>query len=105
MRNRAQQLLRQRSEESTGEIEGTIRYVTVQKGPDQVVAQIGSDHPAAEYVERGTGLFGPHHTRIVPRHRKSLYFQSRKFGAVFADSSKGQPGKHYLRDALDASIF
>lgn len=105
VRDRARQLLRERSANPTGKIESTIRYVTEQIGPDRVVAQVGSDDPAAGYVERGTGIYGSHHQRITVRSRGSMFFVSRQFGDVFADSVKGQPGKHFLRDALDSTTL
>lgn len=105
MRDKAKQLLRERSAHPTGKIESSIRYVTREAGPDTIISQVGSDLKEADYVERGTGVFGPHQQRIRVRSRGSMFFKSPQFGDVFADSVRGQPGKHYLRDALTATTL
>ncbi len=99
-RDRARANLRDRSARPTGEIERTIRFAT-RETSEGLVAQVGSDHPRALDVERGTGIYGPHRTPIRPRHAKFLRFTPRSSArTVYARTVKGQPGKHYLRDAL-----
>lgn len=64
------------------------------------VAHVGSDLPEAEWVEKGTGVFGPHHTPIVPVTKKVMMFQVR--GAkVFAHQVQGQPARPFLEPALE----
>lgn len=54
-----------------------------------LVYVITNDTEYAEYVERGTGIFGPHKKRIYPKNARVLTF---KIGGirVFAHSIKGQ---------------
>jgi hypothetical protein len=120
VRDRARTLCAERSKHSTGRLPRSIRYTTVQlSDPDAVVAQVGSDEKHADWTERGTGVFGPHRTPIVPTRGQFLKFRSNTiastrstrgsgaFGAAqgrlfLVRSVRGQPAKHYLRDALDA---
>jgi hypothetical protein len=103
VRNRAKELLATRSDNDTGSLASTIRYVTVDRGKDGLAAQVGSDDERAIWVEEGTGVFGPHGTPIVPSRAPLLVFEN-SAGQVFRLASvEGQRGKHYLRDALDAA--
>jgi hypothetical protein len=105
VRDRARELARERSEESSGALPASIRYVTVEGlGEGTVVAQVGSDLRHARWVEDGTGIYGPRGRPIKPVRAKFLVFESRRFGRkIIASSVRGQPGKHYLRDALAAA--
>lgn len=80
------------------------------------VIEIGSDLEYALMVHNGTGIYGPHGTRIVPTHGSVLVFPlrasmeagssvaSRRGRIVFARSVAGQPANHYLSDALNAAV-
>lgn len=104
VRERARQLVGERSAEPTGELAGSIRFVTTRTGEDSYRAQVGSDLRKAIWVEEGTGVHGPHRTPIVPTGGQFMRFRSRMFvGFISARSVLGQPGKHYLRDALQAA--
>lgn len=105
VRDRARDLLNERSAEPTGKIASSIRYTTAEpRGEGRVAAQVGSDLLEADWVERGTGVYGPHATPIVPRRAKVMVFESRMTGGlVWVSQVRGQPGKHYLRDALQAA--
>lgn len=122
VRERAKLLLRERSAKSTGSIASTIRFTTVQAGPDEVRAQVGSDDPRATWVNNGTGVFGPRNAPIRARGQFMVFESSlstvrKRFirgqhrivsrsprGTVFARSIQGQPGKHFLEDALSAAF-
>jgi len=57
------------------------------------------------YPEEGTGLYGPLGQVIRPKRAPFLVFQPRGLGHVIrVRSVKGQPGQHYMRDALIAAI-
>lgn len=74
----------------------------IRRGP---VARIGTKTKYALYVHEGTGLYGPKHMLIRPKHGKVMVFTSRKTkGLVFAQSTKGMKGTPYLRDALIAVV-
>lgn len=70
---------------------------------------VGSPLPYAECVHEGTGLYGPHHTPIVPVTREFLKFKPKNPAAskdkrsyIFRRSVKGQKPQPFLADALRA---
>lgn len=68
------------------------------------VALIGSDLRYAMWVHRGTGIYGPAGTPIVPVRSPYLRFYWKKRGRwVTARSVRGQPGAFYLSRALGAA--
>jgi hypothetical protein len=112
VRDQAKINLRVRSHRPSGSastgLASTIHYVTHQTAAGWT-AQVGSDDIRAAWVEQGTGVFGPRKQYIHPRRRTFMVFQSytpsrRHPGSVivFATRSKGQPGKHFLKDAARA---
>jgi hypothetical protein len=105
VRDRARELAEARSAHSSGALPASIRYTTAElRGTKEVVAQVGSDLEHALWVEEGTGVFGPRGTPITPRSAAFLVFESEEFGRrIIASEVQGQPGKHYLRDALSAA--
>lgn len=50
----------------------------------------------ARYQNEGTGTFGPLGSRIYPRNRKALRFNSPITGITFAKSVAGAPGTFYF---------
>lgn len=74
----------------------------IRRGP---VARIGTKSKYGLYVHEGTGIYGPKHVPITPKHGKVLVFTSRKTNQlVFTRSVKGIKGTPYLRDALIAVV-
>ncbi len=62
---------------------------------------VGKAAPYAQWVESGTGIYGPFHAPIVPKTAKMLVWRNRYSGnMVAARSVKGQPGQHFMRDAV-----
>lgn len=58
--------------------------------------------PYAHYVHEGTGLYGPHRTKIVPKNKKALYWPG---AAHPVRSVKGQkPQPFLLRAAQETDI-
>jgi hypothetical protein len=63
--------------------------------------RVGSNEKYALWVEEGTGIYGPHHSPIIPRHTHFLVFKPKGSSVyVFAKSVKGRPATPYLRPAL-----
>ena len=62
-------------------------------------ASVGNSKLAsyAKYVHNGTGLYGPHKTRIVPKKKKALAF-TYKGKKVVCKSVKGQRAQPYLEE-------
>jgi hypothetical protein len=105
-----------------GGIYDTLDYV-VHKTTDGYIGRVGTTSPHAKWVEDGTGLYGPRHQLITPTSRRFMTFQSNIFSrrkpkpttervafqeqsriSIFTPSTRGQRGKHYLRDALAAAL-
>lgn len=75
------------------------------------LVRIGTKQKYARWVHEGTGLYGPHHQKIVPRSAQVLVFSSKKHGAkkgkfkgkVVVRSVKGMKPNAFLKDALPAA--
>lgn len=72
-----------------------------------IIVEVGSDLNYALAVHNGTGIYGPHGTRIVPTSGSLLVFPNRRGGGgsgrlVFARSVRGQRPNPYLKNALRA---
>jgi hypothetical protein len=84
---------------NTGLLRSSIRVqLTAWHGHPAV--RIGTNVTYARYVRRGTGIYGPFHRPIVPKHKKALAFTSKKYGRVVVRSVKGMQKNDFLRDAL-----
>lgn len=55
----------------------------------------------AEFVEEGTGLFGPKKQLIKPKDKKALAWNGPN-GMIFAKSTKGMKPKYYMKKAYDS---
>lgn len=56
------------------------------------------------WVTRGTGIYGPHRQRIVPRMKKALRFYYKPAGRVLVVRSvKGMRPNNFLVDAMPAA--
>lgn len=92
----------------------TMEVVTI---GDVVTTRIGSNLEYIVYVHEGTGIYGPHGTRIVPRNATVLrwpvknnsgtgrrrYRGGQTANFAFARSVKGVKGRPFLREALRAA--
>ncbi len=71
--------------DGTGEVELTAHY--------------------AVWVTGGTGLYGPHHTRIVPRRAPFLVFKPKGSPrTIYARSVRGQEPQPFLVNALNEEL-
>ncbi|MFJ9719883.1 HK97 gp10 family phage protein [Streptomyces sp. NPDC101213] len=67
---------------------------------DKVVGRVWSDDPVVEWLEKGTGIYGPRGQRIYPRRAKVLRWEDG--GRVFfAPSIKGMRPQPFMRRALE----
>lgn len=64
--------------------------------------QIGTGVSYAMDVEGGTGLYGPHHHRIVPKKPGGVLRWVDAAGVHFAKSTKGQKAQPFIRPSLQA---
>lgn len=92
---------------------------------ETVVADVTSDYRVTRWLEEGTGVFGPSHTRITAKGGRLLRFPNRGTGAftlrdtqrirgglpdprarwVFAHSVAGQKGHHmFKRTAVEMRV-
>lgn len=56
--------------------------------------------PYAKYVHEGTGLYGPHRTKIIPKGKKALYWPG---AAHPVKSVRGMKGNPFLLKAAQES--
>lgn len=74
------------------------RSVELEYRPIQIRVYPNSRY--AEYVEYGTGLFGPNKTYITPKRAKAMVFQG-KNGLVFTRRSKGQAPNPFVERTVE----
>ena len=78
--------------------------------PDGLAVRVGTGVYYALYVHDGTGIYGPKHMVIRPKHAKVLVFRSKVYGAkkgkfkgkVVVPYVRGMKPNPFLRDALPA---
>lgn len=57
---------------------------------------LGFTAPYAGYVHEGTGLYGPHKTKIVPKNKKAIYWSGAKHPVR---STRGMKDRPWVRHA------
>ncbi len=84
--------------EATGNLIGSMTTFVRREG-DHDVAIVGNTAKYAQYVHRGTGIYGPSRKPITPKKGKALRFE---IGGVvlFRRSVKGMRSRPFLRDAV-----
>lgn len=81
-------------ESGGGKLQGSIEMIP--RGP-YLFEYIGAKY--LKWVNDGTGLYGPHATRIVPVHSKFLYFEWK--GRMWClRSVKGQKGQKFVEKSM-----
>ena len=65
--------------------------------------EIRNDTYYLPWVNDGTGIYGPLHHRITPKHAKVLHFYW-KGNEWFLKSVKGQKGKHFVERSMTEVI-
>lgn len=86
---------------------------TVSFGQPVIGVEVGTSVSYALAVHNGTGIYGPHGTRVVPVNGRLMVFTPRKVGGtfvkrgsrtvVYAKSTTGQKPNPFLKDALVAA--
>lgn len=78
-----------------------MRHVTIGGEPG---VEVFTNVEYAMWVHEGTGIYGPRHAPIFPKHGRFLVFTPRGAGSpVFARSVRGMRGRPFLTDALSAA--
>lgn len=90
----------------TGRLRTSIRYEL--KIAHTVIGRVGTNVKYARWVHDGTGIYGPHSTRIYPKTKKALKWKSgthgtSKGGYVFAKYTLGMRPNRFLRNAMKAA--
>jgi hypothetical protein len=62
--------------------------------------EVGVRARHARWVQQGTGIYGPHHTPIVPVRSRFLRFQGSSGRMVYARSVRGQRPNDFLSRAM-----
>lgn len=97
----------------TGRGAASIDHVLIIRN-GRVVGIVGSDLEYLAYRHRGTGIYGPHASRIRPVSAKALKFlpkrgspsrgRPRRGAFVFAKSVAGAPANPFLVNALNTVL-
>lgn len=95
---------------NTGDLRSSIGVKLIEVAGKPAV-RIGTGKKYAHWVHDGTGVYGPHRTRIVPKTAKALVFASKTYGAkkgkfkgkVVVRSVRGMQKNEFLKDALPAA--
>jgi len=69
------------------------------------VVRVGTNVNYSMYVHEGTGIYGPRHAPIRPRHAKLLRFTAEDGTIVFTKQVKGQPARPFLERALQVAVI
>lgn len=77
--------------------------IEVDGGPGAAHGVLTYHAPYAQFVLRGTGIFGPKASPIKPVNGKYMVFRGRDGSLVFATETKGQPAQPFLQDAFRAA--
>jgi phage gpG-like protein len=106
---RVEGAIKRRCPVDTGRLRSSITH-SLGHGPAGLVAVVGTNVRYAGWVNRGTGIYGPHHTPIVPVHASMLRFKPRgSSNYVYARSVRGMPGRHFmalgLRDIYPSAVI
>lgn len=79
------------------------RSISIDVGPGSLVGSLTYHAHYALFVMRGTGIYGPSGTPIVPKTAAYLVFRGRDGGLVYAKSVKGQRAQPFLAEAFRAA--
>ena len=85
---------------STGELERGISLFFKGTSGNTSKAEIISESEKSEWVEFGTGEFGPTGHKIVPARGEALKFTTPNFGTMVVQSVKGQRPNPFLRSGI-----
>jgi hypothetical protein len=94
---------------NTGHLRASINTNLLLRA-DGMAVRVGTGVHYALYVHDGTGLYGPKHTVIRPKHGKVLVFRSKIYGAkkgkyaskVVVTFVRGMKPNPFLKNALPA---
>jgi hypothetical protein len=94
---------------NTGHLRSSIKHQLIVR-PEGLAVRVGTSVHYARFVHDGTGIWGPLHRPIFPKHGKVLVWRSRIYGAkkgkwagkVVVRSVKGMKPNPFLTNALPA---
>lgn len=93
--------LRKNSPVDTGALQGSWMQFT--KG--ELSREVKSSKIYADYLDKGTGLYGPKHKKIVPKKKDGVLVFTPRHGKfkgekVFVKSVKGIKPTHFVRNSV-----
>jgi HK97 gp10 family phage protein len=93
--NKIQSEARRMAPHRTGTLQRSIMVdVNYPEGKVEVNEKYG------QYIEEGTGIYGPNNTRIVPKTAKVLAWKGAA-GMVFARSTKGMKARPFFKPGIE----
>lgn len=115
--NRVLNAARRGAPVDTGQLRASLTITFSHAPSGEPVAQIGSNLPYAIFVIQGTGIYGPKHAPIRPKHGKFMVWPAvnnsgsgaRRYSGgntaayIFARQTRGMRPRPFLIEALDAA--
>lgn len=88
----------------TGLLRASISVQLTTWGAGDLAVRIGTNVHYALWIHEGTGIYGPHRTRIVPRRARYLRFKAKGMDRyIYRKSVKGIKPNRFLVKALPAA--
>jgi hypothetical protein len=88
----------------TGHLYQSIQITPAEPTSDLMSGKVGTSVKYAVWTERGTGIYGPYASPIVPTSKKALAFTLG--GQSFVRRSvKGMRGRFYMKQALEMNTL
>lgn len=103
--NKVRQAAERLAPKDTGRMSRTITRKPLKITALHVRATVSTTTGYGLFVEAGTGIYGPTGRPITPRRGRFLVFKPRGSNHVIKVTSvRGQPGQHFMRNALIQTI-
>jgi HK97 gp10 family phage protein len=94
---RIQRNIRQRAPHRTGALQRSVQYEV-----NYPSAKVEVEEKYGQYIEQGTGVYGPKGTRITPKTAKAMRWNGIG-GVVFAKSIKGMKARPFFKPGVEES--
>ena len=89
-----------------GTLRSSIQIIPAQRVNNTLAGSVGTRTKYAEWVERGTGIYGPYKTPIVPKTKPFLVFKTNDGRWIRTRSVKGMRPTWFMKNSLiDNRLF
>lgn len=94
---------KQNAKVDTGVLRASIRS-EVHQSDSEINGLVTAEAPYADYVEKGTGIYGPSNQPIRPKKGTYLVFKGQDGGTVFAQQVAGSRAAPFMAPALETCL-